>query len=302
MAKRYTAKMAEIERRKKSEKGNKQFSFARDAWRRLKRNKTAIVGMVIIAILLLLALFADLIAPYGPSEAVYADAYQTPNAKHIFGTDNMGRDLFSRCIYGSRYSLPIGIACMILAFTVGGIIGVVSSFFGGRTDMIVMRVMDIMQAIPATLLAITIVAVLDAGIPQLICAVTIAFIPAFSKTMRAAIFTVRNNEYIEACRSIGASNMRLMLRHMVPNAIGHVIIFAVGIVSASILSISMLSYIGLGIKAPAPEWGSILNSGREFIQNYPHMVLFPGLFILFTVLAFNLLGDGLRDALDPRLK
>jgi ABC-type dipeptide/oligopeptide/nickel transport system permease subunit len=302
LAKRYTAKMAEIERRKKSEKGNKQFSFARDAWRRLKRNKTAIVGMVIIAILLLLALFADLIAPYGPSEAVYADAYQTPNAKHIFGTDNMGRDLFSRCIYGSRYSLPIGIACMILAFTVGGIIGVVSSFFGGRTDMIVMRVMDIMQAIPATLLAITIVAVLDAGIPQLICAVTIAFIPAFSKTMRAAIFTVRNNEYIEACRSIGASNMRLMLRHMVPNAIGHVIIFAVGIVSASILSISMLSYIGLGIKAPAPEWGSILNSGREFIQNYPHMVLFPGLFILFTVLAFNLLGDGLRDALDPRLK
>lgn len=302
MAKNYTPKIEEVQRRKEKNAGEKKYSFARDAWIRLKRNKTALIGLFIIVLLCILAIFADVIAPYDASESIYADAFQPPSKAHIFGTDNMGRDLFSRCIYGTRYSLPIGLGCMLGALIIGGLIGMVASFFGGGVDIVSMRLMDVLQAIPGTLLAITIVAVLDAGMVQLICAVTIAFVPAFSKTVRAAIFTVRNNEYIEACRSIGASNLRLMFRHMLPNALGHIIIYAVGIVSASIMSISMLSYIGLGIKAPAPEWGSLLSSGREFLQTYPHMVIFPGLFILITVLAFNLFGDGLRDALDPRLK
>lgn len=299
-------KTPDIERLEKQRLRNgdsgKRYSFARDAWRRLKRNRTAVVGLCIIVFLLLVGLLADVIAPYDPAYTDYTAAYATPSLAHPFGVDNLGRDIFSRCIYGARYSMPIGIVCMLCASICGGLLGMISSFFGGKVDMVVMRLMDILQAIPGTLMAITVVAVLDSGIPQLILAITIAFVPGFSKTVRAAIFTVRNSEYIDACRSIGARNLRLMFRHMLPNAIGHIIIYAVGIVSAAILTVSMLSYIGLGIKAPTPEWGSLLSSGREFLQSYPHMVLFPGLLIMIVVLAFNLLGDGLRDALDPRLK
>ena len=303
MPKMVTPQMERINRKNRKYKGKERvYSFTRDAWKRLRRNRTAVAGLCIIVILIIVATFADVIAPFDPAQTNYTDAYQTPSLKHLFGTDNLGRDLFSRCIFGARYSLPIGIACMICAMIAGGIVGMVASFFGGKTDMIAMRAMDILQAIPGTLMAITIVAVLDTGMWQLILAITVAFIPAFSKTVRAAVFTVRNNEYIEASYSIGASNLRLVLRHMLPNALGYIIIFAVGVVSAAIMTVSMLSYIGLGVKKPNPEWGSLLSSGREFLQSYPHMVIFPGLFILITVLAFNLFGDGLRDALDPRLK
>ena len=301
MPKTVTPFMLKSNKRKKAIEG-KKYSFTRDAWRRLKRNRTALVGMCIIILLFLTAIFADFLAPYDPSQADFSAAFQRPSWERPFGTDNIGRDLFSRTIHGTRYSLPIGIACMVTAMAFGGIFGMVSSFFAGKVDIFIMRLMDIIQSIPGTLMAITIVAVLDRGMWQLILAITIAFVPAFSKTVRAAIFTVRNNEYIEACRSIGAGNLRLMMKHMLPNAVGYIIIFAVGVVSASIMTVSMLSYIGLGVRPPNPEWGSLLATGREFLQSYPHMVLFPGLLILITVLAFNLFADGLRDALDPRLK
>lgn len=303
MPKIRTPAMEKLDQKRAKQGGKeKKYSFFMDAWKRLCRNRTAVIGLIIIVFLLLVGVFADIIAPYDPAYTDYTAAYSTPTMQHIFGTDNLGRDIFSRCVYGARYSMPIGIACMMCACLVGGALGLLASFFGGRTDMVIMRLMDVLQAIPGTLMAITIVAVLDSGIPQLILAITISFTPGFSKTVRAAIFTVRNSEYIDACRSVGARNFRLMINHMLPNAVGHIIIYAVGIVSASILTVSMLSYIGLGIKAPTPEWGSLLSAGREFLQSYPHMVLFPGLLIMLVVLAFNLLGDGLRDALDPRLK
>ncbi len=302
MAKYHTPEMDAAAKKNTTRSGKqRQYNFWTDAWMRLKRNPTAIVGMGIILFLFLLAIFADIIAPYDYITVDYTAANQTPNAQHWFGTDSMGRDLFSRCIYGARYSLPLGLACMVLATFFGGALGLLASYFGARTDSVIMRIMDVFQAIPGTLMAITVVACLGTGTVQLLIAMTISFLPALAKTVRAAIFTVRGNEYIEACRSIGASNMRLMLRHMIPNAMGNIIIFAVGSVSASIMMIAMLSYIGLGVQPPSPEWGALLNAGKAHIASYPHMVMFPGLMIMLTILGFNLFGNGLRDALDPRL-
>lgn len=302
MAKFQTEAMERINRKNTTRSGQKKkYNFWSDAWRRLTRNPTAILGLGIILFLFLLAIFADVIAPYDYMTADYTAANQTPNAQHLFGTDSMGRDLFSRCVYGTRYSLPLGLACMVIATLVGGALGLFASYFGGAVDGVVMRIMDVLQSIPGTLMAITVVACLGTGTPQLLIALAISFVPALAKTVRAAILTVRGNEYIEACRSIGAGNLRLMIRHMIPNALGNIIIFAVGSVSASIMMIAMLSYIGLGVQPPAPEWGALLNAGKTYIATYPHMVLFPGIMIMLTILGFNLFGNGLRDALDPRL-
>ena len=302
MAKLHTEAMDRINRKNTTRAGTKKkYNFWTDAWRRLKRNPTAIIGLCIILFLFLLAIFADVIAPYDYIAVDYMAANQTPSAQHIFGTDSMGRDLFSRCVYGARYSLPLGLACMVLATLVGGALGLIASFFGGAVDGVIMRIMDVFQSIPGTLMAITVVACLGTGTVQLLIALAVSFVPALAKTVRAAIFTVRGNEYIEACRSIGAGNLRLMIRHMIPNALGNIIIFAVGSVSAGIMMIAMLSYIGLGVQPPSPEWGALLNAGKTYISTYPHMVLFPGIMIMLTILGFNLFGNGLRDALDPRL-
>lgn len=301
MAKMITPAMKRINK-KQAGKKNKKNSFIREAWSRLARNPTAIAGMCIVIFLMLVAIFADVIAPYDYIEMDYTSICQKPGPGHIFGTDNLGRDLFSRCVYGARYSLLIGLCCCVLALAGGGMLGLIAAFFGKRTDTIIMRIMDVFQAIPGVLMAITIVASLGTGIPQLLIAMTISFMPSMAKTVRAAIFTVRGHEYIDASRSIGASNLRLMFRHMLPNAVGHIIIFAVGSVSAGIMQVATLSYIGLGIQPPSPEWGALLNAGKGYISSYPHMVLYPGLCIMLTILGFNLFGDGLRDALDPRLK
>lgn len=302
MAKLQTPAMERINRKNTTRSGKKKkYNFWTDAWRRLKRNPTAIIGLCIILFLFMLAIFADFIAPYDYITADYKSANQTPSAQHLFGTDSMGRDLFSRCVYGARYSLPLGLACMVLATLFGGALGLLASYFGGPVDGVIMRIMDVFQAIPGTLMAITVVACLGTGTVQLLIALAISFVPALAKTVRAAIFTVRSCEYIEACRSIGAGNFRLMIRHMIPNALGNIIIFAVGSVSAGIMMIAMLSYIGLGVQPPSPEWGALLNAGKTYIATYPHMVLFPGIMIMLTILGFNLFGNGLRDALDPRL-
>ena len=304
MAKTLTPEMERIngKLRRNSQNETRKYSFTADAWKRFRRNKTAVVGLVIIILFFVMMVVAGIISPYDPNEVNPTDANMGPCADHIFGTDSLGRDLFSRCMYGSRISIPFGLACMVTSLIVGGFFGMLAAYFGGATDNILMRIVDILQSIPGIILAIVVVASIGSGIPQLILAMTVSYLPNFAKTVRAAFFTVKGKEYIEACRSIGASNMRLMIRHMLPNAIGHIIIFAIQIVSSAIMAIAALSYIGLGVKPPTPEWGAMLNAGKDFLSTYPHMVVFPGMMIAIIMLAFNLFGDGLRDALDPRLK
>ena len=301
MPKLVTPEMEKINS-KNSKKRNKKYSFWGDAWKRLKRNRLAMVGLAVIVLLLLVAVFANYIAPYNQSTVNPSEAYQSPNSKHLFGTDQLGRDILSRCLYAARVSLPMGIMCSIASVFVGGLFGLVAAFFMGKTDNIIMRIMDVLQSIPGILMAICVVAALGTGIFSLILAIALSGIPVFARTVRSAVLTVRDNEYVDASRTIGASDIRLMLRHILPNCVGHVIIFVVASVAGNILVISGMSYIGLGIQPPTPEWGSLLSAGKTFIQSYPYMVIFPGLFILVTVFAFNLLGDGVRDALDPRLK
>lgn len=303
MAKRRTPAMEAYERKHRKHNGEAQGASPwREAWKRLCRNRTAIFGLCLIAALILVAIFADFIAPYDYATQDYNAVKAPPSWEHPFGTDNVGRDIFSRCIYGARYSLPIGFVCVACALLVGGTIGFSAAYFGGATDNVLMRGMDIFQAIPPTLMAIAIVAALGNGITRLVLAITISYMPGCAKVCRAAIFTVKGSEYVESSRAIGARGLRLMLRHMVPNALGPIIIHAVTMLAGAILIVASLSYLGLGITLPTPEWGVLLSSGKEYLRGYPHMVLFPGLMIMLTVFAFNLFGDGLRDALDPRLK
>ena len=297
MAKMETPAMKRINKKRKG-----GASPTKDAWRRLLRNKMSIVGMTVIVCLILVAIFADIIAPYSYQEQNYSAISQGPSLAHLFGTDNMGRDIFSRCVYGARWSLPIGLLCVVAGMALGGTLGVAAGYCGGKIDNAIMRVMDVFQAIPAILMAIAVVAVLENGIAQLVVAMSVAFMPNVAKTCRAAIFTVKDSEYVEASRAIGVSQARIIVRHLVPNAIGVIVINAVGMVGAAILMVSTLSYIGVGIVPPTPEWGAILSAGKEYIRSGVHMVLFPGLMIMLTVISFNLFGDGLRDALDPRLK
>lgn len=300
MAKMETPAMKRINKKNRKRTGGA--SPGKDAWRRLLRNKMSILGMAVIVCLLLIAVFADLIAPYTYQEQNYSAVSQGPSPEHLFGTDNMGRDIFSRCVYGARWSLPIGLLCVVAGMALGGSLGVIAGYCGGKIDNVIMRVMDIFQAIPPILMAIAMVAVLGNGITQLVVAMSVAFMPNVAKTCRAAIFTVKDSEYVEASKAIGVSQARIIVRHLIPNAIGVIVINAVGMVGAAILMVSTLSYIGVGIVPPTPEWGAILSAGKEYIRSGVHMVLFPGLMIMLTVISFNLFGDGLRDALDPRLK
>lgn len=300
MAKIETPAMKRMIKKKKKQKYG--MTPLKGAWQRLIRNKMAVVGMVIIILLLLTAIFANVIAPYSYQEQDYTAVAQSPSLQHLFGTDNMGRDIFSRCVYGARWSLPLGLLCVVAGLALGGTLGVIAGYCGGPVDNVIMRIMDVFQAIPSILMAIAVVAVLGNGIPQLVTAMSIAFMPNVAKTCRAAIFTVKGNEYVDASRAIGVSKVKIIVRHLIPNAIGVIVIDAVGMVGAAILVVSTLSYIGVGIVPPTPEWGAILSAGKEYIRSGVHMVLFPGLMIMLTVISFNLFGDGLRDALDPRLK
>lgn len=277
-------------------------SYWADAWRRLRKSPTAMIGMVVLCLIILSAVFANILAPYDYYEADYSSLCAPPSAEHLFGTDNLGRDMLSRCLYGGRWTLSIGFASMIFSLATGGVLGLLAAFFGSRVDNIIMRFIDVLQAIPSTLMAITVVATLGSGLPQLFVALALSSMPMVSKAVRASVLTVRDSDYIESSRAIGVGNIRLMFRHMLPNAMGYIIIYAVGSMAGGIMVVAMLSYIGLGIQPPYPEWGALLNAGKSYISTAPYLVIFPGLFILVTVLCLNLLGNGLRDALDPRLK
>lgn len=303
MAKLYTPAMAKIDKKKARLKGKvKKSSPGREAWKRLIRNKLAVAGMIIIVLLILLAVFASVIAPEGIDDQVLRNRLKPPSADHIMGTDQFGRDIFSRIVYGTQISLPIGIICTVLAFAFGGVLGSVAAYNGGKVDNVIMRIMDIFQSIPPLLMAIAIAASLGNGVLNLVLAISLSTTPARSRVIRAAILTVKRNDYIESARAIGASSRRQLMRYMLPNALGPIMTAFTFSVATAILTVSSMAYIGLGIVAPTPEWGSMLSSSKEFMRTAPYALYFPGIMIMITVLALNLFGDGLRDALDPRLK
>ena len=275
-----------------------------EVWKRLCRNKTAVLGLVIVALLTLMAILSPILIDYETQviKTNYSEALQAPSANHWFGTDEMGRDILLRVMYGSTVSLSIGVVTVAVSLTVGLILGAAAGYFGGKTDMIIMRIMDIFLAIPGTLLAICIVASLGNSIPNLVIAQAVSSIPTFSRVVRGAVITARDADYVEAARAIGAKDATIIFHEVLPNSLAPIIVQTTLQVASVILSIAGLSFIGLGIPAPRPEWGAMLSGARAYIRDYSYMSLFPGLAIMTTILSLNLLGDGLRDALDPRLR
>lgn len=273
-------------------------------WKRLKKNKAAMLGLTIISCIVLLAVFADFIADY-KTQVIAQNIkmrLQPPSVEHWFGTDNYGRDVFARVIHGARISLTIGIVSTAIAVCCGGLLGAVAGFYGGKVDMVITRITDTLMCIPAVLLALSVVSVLGAGMRNLMIAITISQIPNFTRIIRSVILTLRDQDYIRAARSCGTGDARIIYRHVLPNAIGPVIVQATMAISDMILTAAGLSFIGMGIQPPQPEWGTMLSEAKEQIRYAPYLISFPGFAIVLSALSFNLLGDGLRDALDPRLK
>ena len=273
-------------------------------WHRLRRNRLAMLGLALMSAILLLAVFADVIADYDTKVVGMnmAERLQTPSAKHWFGTDGYGRDVFARIIHGSRLSLSLSIISMTIAVAIGSMIGAISGYFGGRVDDVLMRLMDMLLAIPPMLMSISIVAALGRSMANLMLALALAYMPVFARVIRSSILSVKDQEFVEAARACGTSDARIIMRHIVPNAVGPIIVQATLAMGSSILTISSLSFMGMGIQPPQPEWGTMLYEGRDLIRTSPYLVIFPGAAIAVSVLSLNLLGDGLRDALDPRLK
>ena len=284
------------------EKHKKKESQWKDVWRRCRRNGAAMIGLVVMAVLVFTAIFANLIAPEDPVAQDLSRTFLKPNSQNIMGTDNFGRDIFSRVVFGTRTSLQIGFTAVSVGLIIGLILGSVSGFYSGQIDNVLMRFIDVLISIPGILLAIAIVAALGPGMVNVMIAVGLASIPGYTRITRATVLTIREREFIEAARAIGASDLRIITRHILPNCLAPIIVQATLGLSGAILSAAGLSFIGLGIQPPTPEWGFMLSDGRRFLRDNWHMVSFPGLAIVTVVLAINLVGDGLRDALDPKLK
>lgn len=274
-----------------------------EIWRRLKKNKTAMLGLAVISSFILLAVFADLIASYDLAITQNTpQRLQGPSSEHLLGTDTYGRDIFARIIHGARYSLMIGFVITVLSIGIGGIFGAVAGFYGGRADNIIMRVMDMIMSIPPILLALSIVASLGPGLRNLLIAMTVSSVPSFTRIIRSVIMSVVGQDFVEAAKACGTKDRRIILRHILPNAMGPIIVQATMSVSSMIISAASLSFLGMGIQPPTPEWGAMLADSREFMRYYPYLVIIPGVSIVLAALSLNLLGDGLRDALDPRLR
>ena len=276
-----------------------------DFWRRFKRNRSAVLGMIILCVIVTLVICADLFYSYD-DVAIKMNVSQRlipPFSQgHILGTDDLGRDLAARILHGGRRSLVISFSSVAFALVVGRIIGAVSGYYGGVLDNVIMRIIDILMAIPMTMLAIVIVAALGPSQFNMILALSIAQVPTFARVMRGQVLTVRNTEYIEAARAIGTKDAAIIAEHIVPNVLSPIIVQIAIRAAAAIINTATLSFLGLGISAPTPEWGAMLSAGRNYIRDYSYLTFIPGLAMMLTILSLNLLGDGLRDTLDPRLR
>lgn len=282
-------------------KAKKKSEFVR-VMKQLSKNKLAMLGLFIFLLEVILAVLAPWIAPYEYTKMDMLNCFATPSWEHPFGCDDLGRDIFSRVLVGARYSLTIGLTSVLFSTLIGMVIGAVAGYFGGWVDNLIMRLLDVIQAIPGMLLMIVISAMLGPGFVNTILAMSIGSIPGAARMLRAQMLKERGQEYVEACTSINCSTPRIIISHMIPNCMSPMIVQATMGIAQTITLAAGLSFIGLGVQPPAPEWGAMLSSARSFMRTAPHLVVFPGMAIAVTVLALNLLGDGLRDALDPKLK
>lgn len=302
MAKNLTPEMEKINAKRMKGGKIRKSTPAKDAWLRLIRNKVAIFGLVILVFFLFLGIFGTVVSPHPYDEANILEKFQSPSWEHPFGTDQLGRDLLARCIYGTRISMPIAILAVFSAILLGGFVGIIAAYFGGNVDNILMRFIDIWGSIPGIMLAIAIVACFGNSSICLIMGLALGAVPNMARTFRGAIFTVVDNDYVESSRAMGASHFRIMFKHLLPNAVGPVILAIVGLLGVEVLCVSALSFVGVGVEPGTPEWGALLSAGRQYLTTNAYLCFFPGVMIMLAVLGFNLLGDGLRDALDPRLK
>ena len=269
---------------------------------RLGKNKAAVVGLVLVVIIVFTAIFANVIAPYDPYQQNLREKLQFPSVQHLLGTDNFGRDLFSRIIYGARTSLLVALLSVVIAMVIGIALGATAGYFGGVYEGVVMRLMDILMAIPGLLLAVSISAALGSGIFNTALAISVSGIPSYARIVRANVLTLRDQEFVEAAKATGSGSVRIIFTQILPNILAPIIVDTTLRIGANILQISGLSFIGLGVQPPTAEWGSIMTVGRDYIRDFYPIVTFPGVAIMLTLFGFNLLGDGLRDALDPKLK
>ncbi len=288
--------LSNLEIMKKEEKAN---SFTK----KLLRNKTAVIGLVIIAITIISALFAPFLSTHDPNKVDTLKACLKPGEDgHILGTDEYGRDLYSRIVYGSRISIIVGVCATSLGALLGIILGIISGYKGGATDAVIMRLMDGMFAFPFILLAIVMMTVFGSGLQNVVLAIGIANIPSYARIVRGQVLIVKEQEYCQALVALGASNKKIIMDHILPNILSPIVVYATLNIAGAIISEAALSFLGLGIQPPTPSWGNILKSGKDYLITAPHIATFSGLAILVTVLGFNLFGDGVRDALDPKLK
>lgn len=280
----------------------KKSSITREIWLRFCKNKVAVLGLIILTLIILMAIFADFIVPADVATAQSTDILAKPSAEHWFGTDEFGRDLFARVVHGSRYSLFIGVATSLIALVVGAILGASAGYFGGIVDNVICRIVDVFICVPPVLMSLAVVAALGTNMQNLIIAITISCVPGNVRLIRSVVMTVADQDYIRAAKSYGCSNSRIIFRYVLPNAMGPIIVNTTMGISQMILSAAGLSFIGMGIQPPDPEWGALLSNAQDFMFTSQYLLFFPGIFILLTSLAFNLVGDGMTDALDPRLK
>lgn len=285
-------------RNRKSKKTNQM----KEIWRRFRKSKTAMLGLCLLIFVLCIAIFADVITPYENAISQSTNRLDGPSAAHIFGTDELGRDLFARIVHGSRYSLLIGVSTSVLALVIGGLLGAIAAYYGGWVDNIIMRLTDVVMTVPPILLSLAVVAALGGSLRNLLIAITISCVPSMLRLVRSVVLGVVDEDYIEAARSYGASDMRIILKYVIPNALGPIIVTTTMNVANMILSAAGLSFLSLGVQPPAPEWGALLSDAKTYMFTAPHLLYIPGIFIVIAALSFNLAGDGLRDALDPKLK
>jgi peptide/nickel transport system permease protein len=270
-------------------------------WQRFTRNRLAVFGLIIISLFLVTAIFAPVIAPYDPIRTNLPGQLQGSSREHLLGTDDFGRDILSRIIVGSRVSLLVGVIATAIGATIGVCSGLISGYFN-RVDNLIMRLMDILLAFPSIILAIAIIAVLGPSLVNVMIAVGINAVPLYARLARSTTLSIKEKEFVEASRAIGCQESRILFRHIFPNCLSPLIVFSTLQIGTAILSASILSFLGLGIQPPDPEWGQMVNQGRGWLRDAPHIATYPGLAIFFVVMGFNLLGDGLRDVIDPRMR